>query len=367
MKIRVAIDARSVRPKATGVGRFTRCLIQGLQAANLPADFLLFVLRGEEELLNVKAGNFETVAVEADYEHHPRGDWWEQLQLPRLLQKMGVHVFHAPAYHMPWGAKCPPRVLSLHDLCAFSFPQNYSWGFRHYLRFLQGWGLRKAEQVIVPCSAMRTEVQRRFPGCSPKVSVVPYAPTLKFAPEDRRQDGQPHPDYFLAVGSIEPRKNPLFLARAYRDYCRLTNTPRPLMWVGAEGYRGKTLRSQVDKLLEGCDWKWLGWCGDDRLADLYRGAAALLFPSHYEGFGFPMVEALAAGCRVIASDIEVFRELDRGGTTLLTLDDYRAWAQAMANLPKDSMPHSDHVVRRWDDVAKEIFQVYEKAAQHRRL
>ena len=205
-----------------------------------------------------------------------RDAWWYPHGLPR--EARGLDVLHCPTFRGPVRSRVPV-VVTVHDLAVLRHPETFNQWTRRYSRFAVPRVARAARRVIAVSEFTRGEIVELLGVPAERLDVIPNAVGPPFVADGPAAKG----DYLLAVGTLEPRKN---LAAAQQAAQRLGI---PLKVVGARGWG--------DVHVDG----WLGRVSDDELAALYRGARCLVYPSLYEGFGIPVLEAMACGTPVVTS------------------------------------------------------------------
>lgn len=384
MGIRIVLDVRGVRDGMTGVGHYTR-LLAGALARERPGDSLVcLALRSAETKRRIpeaaEAPNVEWVEVDADPESHPAGDWWMHRRLPQLLEALEADVYHGPAFVVP--RRCPrraARIATLHDLTVFTFPKAYPLKFRLYLRHAVARSVAAAERVICLTEHGRREAQALFPRESAeKFRVVASAPASIFRPDapdaETAQDDLPRP-YILMVGTFETRKNPAFFLGLYEALQRRfagANVPT-LVWAGGVGHGGHRALGALEPLRRAGLFRLLESLEMNDLSGLYRGATALVYPSKAEGFGLPLVEAMACGAPVLAADASCLPEVVGAGGRILPIDDCAAWADAIERLlcdPAERASAAQRALARasdfsWTLTARRTAEVYEEAIRER--
>jgi glycosyltransferase involved in cell wall biosynthesis len=294
--VRVAIDTSPLVQTRAGTARHLRGLLGALRGRpGLDLELLSFG----------GAGRVSTVARDA---------LWYPVGLSRRAR--GADVLHCPTFRGPARAGVP-LVLTVHDLAILRFPE----AFPHWHRLYGSAGLRRvlrgADAVVAVSEFTRRELASLSDVPGERVRVVPNGVDSVFVPDGPRASG----DYVLAVATLEPRKN---LERAVTA-AHLAGVE--LRVVGARGWGGVDVPG------------WVGEVPDDELAALYRGARSVLYPSLYEGFGLPVLEAMACGVPVVTSRDTAMEEVAGGAAVLVDPLDVQAIAEALgeADLRRDEL------------------------------
>jgi len=385
--MRIVFDARCIRSGMTGVGYYASYLAGALPEAR-PDDFFIFLaLREQNPDLYPRSAiyqpNVEWLAVPADYEDHPGGDWWQHMRLPRMLDVLEADVFHGPSFLLPFGPRHPraAQVATIHDLSVFSEPDAYPPRFRAYLQWVIRRVVRRADAILCPCEFVRRDILNRIPGAAPeKLDVVPHAPADAFHREPdeplqatRERLGLP-PRFLLMVGTFERRKNPAFFPAFYQALERILGcAPPPLVWAGRKGHDHESLLEQLEPLRRRGLFVPRHDLHVGDLPAVYRMADLLVYPSRNEGFGMPVCEAMASGLPVIAADATSLPETVGAGGVCLPLDATERWAAEAAALLRDPDARGRAARRAkamyesatWREVALRTAKVYEKAYEKR--
>jgi glycosyltransferase involved in cell wall biosynthesis len=278
--VRVALEVSSLAQTRAGTARHVRGLLRELER------------RGRPEVVRVgfPGGGRAAAAV--------RDVAWYPALLPLAAARSGADVLHCPTFRAPLRSR-PPLVVTVHDLAVLRYPAFFRRWSRVYGRLLVPRVLRAAARVIAVSELTRREVVD-LAGVDPaRVRVVPNGVEEHFAPEGDAAAG----DYVLAVGTLEPRKNLRRLAEATR------RLGVELRVAGASGWGGVAVGND--------GVRWLGEVDDRELARLYRGALCLAYPSLYEGFGIPVLEAMRSGTPVVTSAGTAMEELAAGAAELV--------------------------------------------------
>jgi glycosyltransferase involved in cell wall biosynthesis len=276
--------------------------------------------------------------------------WLDLAWYPHVLphDARGADVLHCPTYRGPVRSGVPV-VVTVHDLAVFRRPEAFPPWTRRYSRAVVPRVVRNARVVTAVSEFTAGEIEELLRIPRDSIRVVPNAVDAAFTAEGPRADG----DYVLAVGTLEPRKN---LARSIAAARQLGVELRV---AGARGWGRVEAR--------GDNVTWLGFTEDDELARQYRGARCVVYPSLYEGFGIPVLEAMACGAPVVTSRGGATEEVAGGAAVLVDPEDVASIAAGI----EDAASRRDELqaagVRRaadysWDASARALLAAYEEAA-----
>jgi len=331
----VGFDATTIRGNMSGVGYYTARLLERLTRvggeAN-PIDHLIvfsnlpLTLSAELPRTSVFGGaRFGVRAV------------WMQTVLPFLLQRIRPDVCHFTNFLAPLLTDCR-YVLTVHDMSLQLMPAYHTLRKRWMTRSLMPEVVRRARLVIAPSQSAKEDIARILgPRIAPagKIRVIPHAAEEQFRPQSEEawpplaaRYGIRKP-YLLGVGTLEPRKN---IARAVEAFARFLARRFPdhhFYLVGELGWKFAEVLSALEHYGLDDRVRRLGYVPQEDLPALYGHAELLVYPSLYEGFGFPVVEALACGTPVVTSDCSSLSEIGRGAALLVDPLDVEAIAQAM--------------------------------------
>jgi glycosyltransferase involved in cell wall biosynthesis len=317
--MRVGLDVSPLVQTRAGTARYIQALVDRLPQL--------------ETLSYGGSGRLSTLA---------RDLWWYPVGLRRVARKLDV--LHCPTFRAPLRSPVP-LVITVLDLAVLRHPETFNQWTRRYSRLFVPRVAQSARIVIAISEFTRRELLDLLRIPDERIRVIPMGVSDVFAASGPAAEG----DYVLAVGTLEPRKN---LAAAEAAARRLGVELRV---VGEKGWGG--VRADG----------WLGRVSDERLAELYRGARCFVFPSLYEGFGIPVVEAMACGTPVVTS-IGGATEETAGGAAVLV--DPRDPASIAAGIEEASARRNELIrlgldrasAFTWDRVAKATAEVYREAA-----
>jgi glycosyltransferase involved in cell wall biosynthesis len=274
---------------------------------------------------------------------------WSQLRLPAALACRRFDVLHVPGPRVPW-LKRGALVSTIHDLAFLKFPEMFRPAHRQRLEFFTRQAVKRSDRLIAVSECTKRDMQELLD--AKNVDVVHHGVDHELFKPDGPLAKREKP-YILSVGALQPRKNFLALIRAYRQLKRTVE----LLIAGQRGWMWEEIEREA-----GSGVVFLGHVSDAELPALYRGAAVVAMPSLYEGFGLPLLEAMACGAPVVAANASCFPEICGDAATLVGPDD---WPDALAQA-LDHPPSRERSLRRaaeftWERTATQTLEVYRKA------
>jgi glycosyltransferase involved in cell wall biosynthesis len=339
--MRIALNAGILRAPRTGIGQYVVELVQALAAYP------------EFELTLFNGWNWQVELPAAALPGYSRVSGLVKRWVPnayalrRLLEQQrfkrgsaGVDIYHDPSL---WPFEFDgPMVMTLHDLTHVHFPETQPADRLLEIERHAGRSVARAQRILVDSAFIGDEVRRHYGVPAERVVVAPLGCAARFHPRSAEQLVAPlhalglQPDrYLLCVGTLEPRKN---LQLALRAYDRLPTALReqyPLVIVGMAGWRPEQLAAPLQRALARGQVRLLGYQSDTQVAELLAGARLLLFPSLYEGFGLPVLEAMASGTPVILSNSSALPEVAGDAGTYIDAQDTHGCAEAIQRLIDD--------------------------------
>lgn len=337
MKLILSVEA--VRFPLTGIGRYTWELARHL---SLQADV--------ESLLYFTGTDFIKdlpIAGEQSNQQH---------KLKRLLQKSRVvnkvyrllmpkvkkqvlkgkedYLYHGPNFFVPPFAG--KKIATFHDLSPFTWPECHPPQRVEHAQKEAPKTLETADALIVDAEYIRQELASYFSYPVDKIFTVPLAASEEFRPYSESETlpilahyGLLHNQYTFFAGTIEPRKNIMTLMDAYEQLPQALRQRFPLVLSGYEGWRSEAIHQRIDQASRSGWLKYLGFTSAEHLPALYAGARLFAFPSLYEGFGLPILEAMSSGVPVICSNSSTLPEVAGDAALMAAPLDVDAWTQLL--------------------------------------
>ena len=382
--MRIAIDASSALPPRTGIGNYTADLIEALDELDTVNEYRIF-LNSFRRPLPPRIAAWERDRLTLCRARIP-GPWlhylWKRRQWPPLeWWTEQVDVIHAPASVLPPRGRAA-LIATVHDCYFMRHPEHCHRGGGLYLRETLPKRLNECGAVLCVSEATRQDVLEFFDVDPLRVLVARHGVnTRRFRPvreeeklaEVRQRLNLPT-EFFLALGTLEPRKNLESLVRALARLHKMVPDAPKLVCAGAAGFQTSTLWHAVKELGLTQSVLFPGFVRDGDLPALYSMALALVVPSHDEGFGMTVLEAMACGTPVVASDCAGLREAGGEVALYVPANSPERMAEAMrglalsliqrARLSREGLQHV--LAYSWRDAARQTLAAYEMVERERK-
>lgn len=326
--LKVALSVDALGPRMTGIGRYNFELARRLPAILGARNISYF--RGSHWIDEVQD------LLREDWRPASRPFWRSRYENWQRKRKLDQLVVHATNYFLPDWAE--HGVATIHDLSVFLYPETHPVErIRAFEREFER-TLQKASLLITDSEAVKSELVAMFgvaPGRIEAVSLgIPQVrPNPDFAPLARL--GLEHGRYVLCVSTFEPRKR---IDRLVEAYVRLPLPLRehyPLVLAGGEGWRNEDLNAMIEEAARDGTVRRIGFVPEETLESLYAGARIFVYPSRYEGFGLPVVEAMAHKVPCLIANAPCLVEVAQGAAALVEPDDTGAFSTAIAQALED--------------------------------
>ncbi len=338
----IGIDGIPLRDIKTGVGHYTFELAQGLALAT-PTDQIEMVspfpylpLDQSDGVSDALPPNLTATQLKVNLLER---NWWT-IGLPRYIRRRRFDLFHGTNFDIPLWQVCP-TVLTVHDLSDFLYPGTHEARSVRRARRRLPLMARTATQIVTHSESVRHEVAEYLQVSREKIVAIPAAARSIFKPlppsqtsEIRKRLGVAD-DFLLYVGTIEPRKNLIVLLDAYRKIISNAGLHPQLVIAGKKGWLTGELFGRLRQLGIEDRVHFTGYLPDNDLCALYSSCRIFIYPSIYEGFGLPPLEAMACGAAVISSSIPSITEVVEDAACLIAPDGVNDLAQAILVLLND--------------------------------
>lgn len=341
--MRIALNAGILRAPRTGIGQYLVELVQALAA---DPDLQLELFNGwswQSELPGEALPGYSRASGLIKR-------WVPNAYvLRRLIEQQrfsrgcaGIDLYHDPSL---WPFEFDgPMVMTLHDLTHVHFPETQPKDRLVEIERHAARSVARAQRILVDSDFIGAEVCRYYGISAERVTVAPLGCAARFHPRGEEQLAAPlqdlglHPgEYLLCMGTVEPRKNLQLALRAYEQLPAAVRSRYPLVIAGMPGWRAEQLAAPLQRAIASGQVRLLGYQSDLSVAQLLAGARLLVFPSLYEGFGLPVLEAMASGTPVLLTRSSALPELAGEAGTYIDAQDEQGCAVAMQRLIDDQV------------------------------
>jgi glycosyltransferase involved in cell wall biosynthesis len=364
--MRIGIDYTAAARQRAGIGRYTRELITALLAHKSAHQYTLFAATG-----GLPSGGWkpETEGSQVLFRSLPLSDdWaarlWHRLRVPIPVETFTgpLDIFYSPDFVLPPTHPATRTLLTVHDLSFLHYPEHFVPKLVRYLTQVVTRSVARANHVLADSEATRADLIAHLETPPEKVEVLYSGVDPRFCPvlesgeteHIRARYGLDERPYVLSVGTVQPRKNYVRLIQAFADL----KADAQLVIAGGWGWLYEEIVAEAEKHPDRV--RLLGFADDADLPTLYRNAALFVMPSLYEGFGLPVLEAMACGIPAICSDVSSLPEVAGDAGLLVDPLDVRGLTAAMARALEDADLRQDMVAR---GIAQAARFTWHKSAQ----
>ncbi|MBI4831275.1 MAG: glycosyltransferase family 4 protein [Candidatus Lindowbacteria bacterium] len=380
--MRIGIDATPITNRS-GTGYYTQKLIEFLGRADCENEYFLFCPSEYASHLErprmFDYPNYRIIIVRARGQAAQAA--WKQFNLPRQIHELGIELFHFPAFIASLRAEVP-SVVTVHDLCFALFPETFSLLRRPYYKCVIPRSVRRCEAVIADSDATKEDIHRHLHIGNGRVRTVHLGvdPVRFYHVSEenererlRRQYSLPA-HFILYVGTLEPRKNIPRLIRAFAYGVASKGLPHHLVIAGRKGWLFDEIFREVRALSLGSLVHFPGHIASADLSVLYSMARAFVYPSLYEGFGLPCLEAMSCATPVVTSNRSSLPEVVGDSALLVDPTSVESIANALRKVCSDDGCHRDLSERgqrrasrfSWLTTAKKTLEVYTRTLREAR-
>lgn len=363
---RIGIDARLYGPLGKGLGRYTQEITDNVIKLDTQNEYVVFLCK--ENFLEFKCDGGRVKKVLADVRWYSLA---EQIVMPYLIFKNKIDLMHFPHFNIP--LFCPSKfVVTIHDLILTKFPSTRATTLGPLMYKIKNLGYRliissaikRAQKIITVSKFTKNDIVGCFKA-DPEKIIVTYEGVAGFDQDAEGENSEISYPFLLYVGNAYPHKNLEGLIRVF-DKINKKHADLKLVFVGKEDYFYKRIKESVrgnDSIV------FLGYVPDGKLKELYKKAVAYVFPSLYEGFGLPPLEAMAFGCPVVSSDKTSMPEILGDAALFFNPEngkDFENKLEAVlrnGDLRKELRRKGYAQAKKysWDDCAKKTLEVYRES------
>lgn len=370
-KLKVGINARYIQRKVTGIEKYILQSLTTLSKKDFQNDYVLFLCNHAPGPKFNFRNNFKKFVTSFPTRSTFARIIWEQFWLSREIKKENINLFHGTSFVLPFFKPCK-YVLTIYDLSYLYYPESYTFLNRlYYLLFLKH-SIKIADRIIAISEAAKNEIMHEFGVGERKISVI-YPSVDEHFGVIRKSTAQIFVEqnylisspFFIFVGSLIPRKNLVRIIKAF-DKIK-NNVAHKLIIIGKRGWLYDEIFETVRILNLQNRVVFTNYVSEQDLPLFYNAADALIFTSLHEGFGIPILEAMACGCPVITSNKSSMPEVAGDAAVLVDPIDIDEIADAMMKIVEDEELRKKLVNKgferaklfSWENSAKKLLDVYE--------
>jgi glycosyltransferase involved in cell wall biosynthesis len=377
--MKIAIDVRTILPNRSGVGNYVLNLIQNLRQVDPGPIYYFLAQKKNMPLLGHLAREQNPFLTLFSHENHPMSDFWEHFILPLRLKEMGIHVFHGPASLIPFRKDHCGLIVTIHDLVAFLFPETIPLKYGAYMRYILRQAVKKADRIIAVSHHTKEDLIKILKVSSEKIVVIHEAASPIFHPDGQKEvQSRIKQQYGITkkfiyhLGNIEPRKNLIVLLEAFTLVCKELGHEYQLVVSGQKGW----LTGSLSRFLKNYPVRdqvfFTGYVPEEHIPLFMNGAELFVFPSLYEGFGLPVLEAMSCGTPVISSNRSSIPEIVGSAGVLVDPTNIRELADHIIELLRNREERirlSQLGIERasrfsWSEAARQTLKAYQSVIRH---
>ena len=345
-RLRVIFNVDAITAPLTGIGRYALELARGLAHHEAVEELRLYsAYRWVDDPAQALAANRTLAAIRRNVPFKTQAlELYQQIRGGMFrfhTRRMKGFLLHTPNYVlMPFDG---PALTTVHDLSWLSFPEAHPIERVRFLEKHLPETLARADLVLTDSEFIAAEIASRFALPRTKIRAIPLGVDVAYRPRTAEEIlatlakyGLEHSAYLLVVATLEPRKNLARLVRAYAALPTATKARHPLVIVGGRGWLNHELEQTIAPLEASGIVRRLGYVGENELPQIYAGAHAFAFPSLYEGFGLPVLEAMASGVPVLTSNVSSLPEIAGDAALLVDPTDEESLRLGLARVLDDS-------------------------------
>jgi glycosyltransferase involved in cell wall biosynthesis len=306
--MKIGLSTTMIQRGHTGIGQYLFALLRAMAALPVRHQFHLFVLEEDLPLFDFVQSTMQVIPVSERWRKPLQNIFWHQAVLPKLVRQLRLDVLHVPSYRrLIWSHPCA-MVATIHDLAPFRLPKKYDWKRMLYGKRVVPFIARRQDKIIAISQTTASDIGSHFAVPPEKLQVIYNGVNHeRFQPGDiseskariKETHGIQDP-FFLYVARLEhPGKNHVRLIAAFNKFKETSHSNHKLVLAGSDWHGADIIHAMIRQSPWTKDIIHLGFVQDKDLSSFYRAAEAFVFPSLVEGFGMPIIEAMACGCPVI--------------------------------------------------------------------
>jgi len=356
--MKIGVDARHLVGKKRGIGSYIKNFVKYMLKEIEEIEFFLFVHKKIN--LDFQDKRLKIYKLELPFYSQLFSPFWLNFYLPFYSKK--IDILHCPNFFCPLFLK-NKIVITVHDLGPIHFPEFYPPIYSLYFKNFLKPSIKKADLIITPTNTIKKEVEEFFPFSKGKVFCVYHGIEEIFKPIDKKDEKF---KYILYVGALIRRKNIIGILKSFYILKEKYKIPHYLLLVGKKETHSKEVEREIlnhpykDFIIE------KGYVKEEELIKIYQNADVFLFPSFYEGFGLPILEAMKCGIPVVVSKNNTFIEITKGEAVFINPYDYEEISYNVYRILTDENLRKNLIKKglkvasfyKWEKTATQIYEIY---------
>lgn len=372
--MKIGINARYLQKETSGIINYLLNLIINLKKIDRQNEYILFFGNDKPVPAEVLCDNFKSDIPSMPTNSQIMRVLWEHLYLPVAIKKLKIDVFHEPSFIAPVFKKCP-TVITIYDLAFLYYPKCFTRRNVMYFKAMLAGSINRADAIIAISENTKKDIINHFKVHPDKIKVIyggvdAFFRIVNNAEETSRVKRKFNitKEYILNVSLISPRKNLISLLKSFKKLREDKNIDCQLVIAGGKGWRYKDIFKMVRLLELDNNIIFTDYVSNEELLHLYNNAMLFAYPSLYEGFGLPILEAMACGCPVVSSSTSSIPEVCADAAMLVnpeSIDDLTEAIYIMITEDSIKQVYKKKGLERikyflWEGTAQKTLSVYKK-------
>ena len=359
--MKIGISTTMIQRGRSGVAQYVFALLRALLREEAGHRVFMFVLEEDIPLFDFAADRAVLVTVPEIYRPPVRNILWHQQRLPAVIRQLGLEVLHVPSYRrLLWRKPCA-LVATVHDLAPFHVAGKYDPARMFYGKVVARRLAHRQDEIIAISHNTACDIERFFGIARERQNIIlngiDHGRFCPGDPERARNEAKQRwrldAPFFLYVSRLEhPAKNHVRLIEAFSRFKSITHSPWLLVLGGGDWHGAECIRAAANASPASQDIRFLGFVADAELPTLYRAANAFVYPSLFEGFGFPPVEAMACGCPVISSARGALAEVVGEAAAIVEPEDTEDIARQLQRVAADERIRNSLVAAGYENARR---------------
>ncbi|NMM61580.1 glycosyltransferase family 4 protein [Clostridium sp. P21] len=374
--MKVGIDARAAKwYRGTGIGTYTYQLINCLNKIDNTNDYLLFTPENSQSTIPLKS-NFKLSSISEESE----GSFWDEVNIPNILKNKDIDLYHIPqnGVGLPYDKKCS-FIITLHDVIPYKMPETVSHRYLKIFSEQIPMIVSKCDGIITVSNHSKKDIVEAFNFPEDKVYVTPLAAEDIYKPLNKalskniiKKNYSIDGDFILYVGGFSPRKNIIGLIEGFSKLLNYYKNDIKLVIAGKRGKSYELYKKRAEELNISDKIIFPGFILIDHLPYLYNASKLFVYPSFYEGFGLPPIEAMSCGIPVIGSNSTSVPEVLGNSGLLIDPNNIDELCNSMLKILYDKNLREELILSglvrssklTWEKTAKQTLLAYDKTLNH---